>query len=72
MQVSRLLSHGTQAMELGLPEEFEHWHDYQALEQLPIEKRGGKSNAQSWLHNKSVQDRTRAWLTSQPTGKVTP
>jgi len=45
---------------------------YQVFEELPIEKRGGNANARSWLHDESVKNRTMAWLTSQPTGKVTP
>ena len=45
---------------------------YQTFEQLPIEKRGGKANAYSWLHDEAVQTRTRAWLTAQKAGDVTP
>ena len=45
---------------------------YQAFEELPVEKRGGEKNARSWLHDEAVQSRTRDWLTSQETGKVTP
>ena len=45
---------------------------YQVFEQLPIEKRGGRSNSKSWLHNESVKHLTREWLSAQPTGKVTP
>ena len=45
---------------------------YQAFEKLPVEKRGGKKNTRSWLHDEAVQNQTRDWLTSQETGKVTP
>jgi hypothetical protein len=45
---------------------------YQIFEQLPQEKRGGKDNAGSWLHDEAVQNGARNWLTAQPTGKVTP
>lgn len=45
---------------------------YQTFENLPAENRGGKSNARSLLHDESVEKQTRDWLTSQPTGKVTP
>ena len=45
---------------------------YQLFEQLPSEKRGGQKNAQSFLYDKSVQTRCRAWLSSQPTGQVIP
>jgi hypothetical protein len=45
---------------------------YQAFEELPVEKRGGEKNAHLWLHDEAVQSRTRNWLTSQETGKVTP
>jgi hypothetical protein len=47
------------------------WH-YQTFEELPVEKRGRGKNACSWLHDEAVQSRTRDWLTSQETGKVTP
>ncbi|KAM6493443.1 hypothetical protein JOM56_011577 [Amanita muscaria] len=47
------------------------WH-YQEFEELPVERRGGENNARSWLHDEAVQSRTRDWLTSQKTGKVTP
>ena len=45
---------------------------YQAFEELPAENRGGEKNARSYLHDEAVQSRTRDWLTSQETGKVTP
>jgi hypothetical protein len=45
---------------------------YQAFEALPEERRGGEKNARSWLNDEAVQTRTRDWLTSQETGKVTP
>jgi hypothetical protein len=45
---------------------------YQEFEELPVERRGGENNARSWLHDEAVQSRTRDWLTSQKTGKVTP
>jgi hypothetical protein len=44
---------------------------YQIFAQLPIERRGG-ANARSWLHDEAVQSRTRAWLTAQKVGSVTP
>ncbi|KAJ3004691.1 hypothetical protein NUW54_g4694 [Trametes sanguinea] len=45
---------------------------YQIFEQLPVETRGGKSNAHSHLHNESVQAAARDWLTAQPSGTITP
>ena len=45
---------------------------YQMFEELPIEKRGGGRTARSWLYDESVEKQSRDWLTSQPTGKVTP
>ncbi|KAI6168541.1 hypothetical protein EDD17DRAFT_1750092 [Pisolithus thermaeus] len=45
---------------------------YQLFEQLPQEKRGGRKNAQSFLHDESVQTRCQMWLSNQPTGQVTP
>ncbi len=45
---------------------------FQVFERLPIEKRGGSKNRRSWLHDESVLNQTRAWLTSLPTGRVTP
>jgi len=45
---------------------------YQTFEELPVEKQGGDRAAQSWLYDESVEKQTRDWLTSQPTGKVTP
>ncbi|KAG1846010.1 hypothetical protein C8R48DRAFT_779746, partial [Suillus tomentosus] len=45
---------------------------YQIFAQLPMEKRGGKANAHSWLHDEAVQARTRSWLTAQKVGSVTP
>ncbi|KIK32812.1 hypothetical protein CY34DRAFT_110837 [Suillus luteus UH-Slu-Lm8-n1] len=45
---------------------------YQIFAQLPMEKRGGKANAHSWLHDKAVQAHTRSWLTAQKVGSVTP
>jgi len=47
------------------------WH-YQIFEELPEEWRGGGKNTRSLLYNEIVEKRTRDWLTSQPTGKVTP
>ena len=47
------------------------WH-YQTFEELPVEKWGGDRTARSWLYDESVEKQTRDWLTSQPTGKVTP
>ena len=43
---------------------------YQVLEQLPREKRG--RNGRSFLHDESVQNHCRAWLSNLPAGKVTP
>jgi hypothetical protein len=45
---------------------------YQIFEQLPHEKHGGSANAQSFLHDESVQARCRTWLATVPIGKVTP
>ena len=45
---------------------------FQVFEQLPIEKQGGKRSTNSWLHDEAVQTRTRAWLTAQKVGEVTP
>ncbi|PCH36576.1 hypothetical protein WOLCODRAFT_82413, partial [Wolfiporia cocos MD-104 SS10] len=45
---------------------------YQVFEQLPVEKHDSSSNNRSWLHNKSVQNCTREWLTTQSIGKVMP
>ena len=45
---------------------------YQTFEELPVDKRGGDRTARSWLYDESVEKQTRDWLTSQPTGKVTP
>jgi len=45
---------------------------YRIFAQLPIERRGGKANAHSWLNDEGVQSRTRAWLTAQKVGSVTP
>jgi hypothetical protein len=45
---------------------------YQTFEQLPREKRGGGANAQSFLHNETVQARCRTWLLNKPTGSITP
>lgn len=47
-------------------------HHYQVFEQLPRETRGGGRNARSYLHDKSVQSRCCAWLSSLSAGKVTP
>jgi len=44
---------------------------YQVFEQLPAEKQCGK-NAHSFLHDESVQNCTRTWLSSLPTRQVTP
>ena len=45
---------------------------YQVFEQLPQEKRGGKLNAYSFLHDESVQARCRTWLSNISSGQVTP
>jgi hypothetical protein len=45
---------------------------YQIFEQLPAEERGGSKNAHSFLHDESVQNHARTWLSSLPTGHVTP
>ena len=45
---------------------------YQIFEQLPIERRGSSKNARSFLHDESVQNRARTWLSNLPTGTVTP
>jgi hypothetical protein len=45
---------------------------YQIFEQLPAERRGGSSNARSFLHDESVQNRARTWLSNLPTGQATP
>jgi hypothetical protein len=45
---------------------------YQTFEQLPREKCGRITNAQSFLHDESMQTRCHTWLSNVPTGKVTP
>ena len=45
---------------------------YQVFEQLPREKRGGGQNARSFLHDESVQNHCRTWLSSLTAGQVTP
>lgn len=45
---------------------------YQTFEQLPQEKRGGRREARSFLHDESVQSHCRTWLSNVPTGQVTP
>ncbi|TFK80727.1 hypothetical protein K466DRAFT_636180 [Polyporus arcularius HHB13444] len=45
---------------------------YQVFEDLPVEKRGGKRNGRSYLHEESVERTSRDWLTAQTAGEVTP
>jgi hypothetical protein len=47
-------------------------HHYQAFEQLPVECRGGKKNAQSLLKDEMVKAAARGWLTDQKVGSITP
>ncbi|KAG2755653.1 hypothetical protein P692DRAFT_20844483 [Suillus brevipes Sb2] len=44
---------------------------YQIFEQLPVERRGGSKNARSFLHDESVQNCARMWLSNLPIGTVT-
>ena len=46
-------------------------HHYELYEQLPVEKRGGDTG-QSLLNDEHVQKMARTYLTSLPTGEVTP
>jgi len=45
---------------------------YQIFEQLPRERRGGYKNARSLLKDETVRTASRAWLTEQPVGSITP
>lgn len=45
---------------------------YQVFEQLQVEKWDGSANGQSFLHNESIQNHMRRWLSSLKTGEVTP
>ena len=45
---------------------------YQVFEQLPKEKRGSSRNSPSFLDDESVQTHCRTWLSSLPSGQVTP
>ncbi|KIK24654.1 hypothetical protein PISMIDRAFT_29102 [Pisolithus microcarpus 441] len=45
---------------------------YQVFEQLPVEKHGGHRLGHSLLHDESVQNHTRRWLSNLKTGEVTP
>jgi hypothetical protein len=47
------------------------WH-YQIFEQLPKEHHGGVANSRSLLEDESVHGKVQSWLTSQPTGQITP
>ena len=45
---------------------------YQVFEQLPKEKRGGSRNLLSFLDDESVETCCHTWLSSLPSGQVTP
>ncbi|KAI5982018.1 hypothetical protein EDC04DRAFT_2916011 [Pisolithus marmoratus] len=45
---------------------------YQVFEQLPHEKRGQVKYSRSFLHDESVQNHCRTWLSNLPAGQVTP
>ncbi|KAF8337206.1 hypothetical protein F5887DRAFT_1161111 [Amanita rubescens] len=45
---------------------------YRTFEQLPKERRGGVGNARTWLADKGVETRVKDYLSTVPSGKVTP
>ena len=45
---------------------------YQFFEQLPTEKCGGVKKSRSWLEDENVKKHVREYLSSCPSGKVTP
>ncbi|KAI0676399.1 hypothetical protein C8Q78DRAFT_17309 [Trametes maxima] len=45
---------------------------YQVFEHLPREKRGGKRDKRSYLHDESIRRAARDWLSAQAVGEVTP